>query len=322
MKCIAPRKPRRERMFCSNTLTKTPHRSSVATVFCAVWHKQPRKEELLRSHWENLKRQTVRVEPCYIFDNGDTPPDWLDAPWHSFQAPLTIYEAWSAGVALSTTRFVMNLNLDDRLADNAVQALVGHALATNASLVGGEWGIWFDDDHLLEPFQLTDLYNSHFKRDWPPKRAMDLRLGSGTGERGTFGPATLWDVSQTGKLYPTHFANGEPILSIGDAIFWNLIKRKGLVRERLPMLIGRYLSDPSRQAEFRKNNDIENLREHGISPTSFGQAVLAVNAKEGACGPSPEQVSRHSPTTRTSVEEKAETLSRLYEELMSTKQVA
>jgi hypothetical protein len=246
----------------------------LVSVFCAVWHKQPDKLKLLRSHHDNLRRQTLPVEPCYIFDNGDTAPAWLDAPWHSFDKPLTVYEAWAAGAALSQTRYVMNLNMDDRLADDAVRALLGLARATGAALVGGEWSILFDEAHLDRPFAMADLYDSQFAPTWPPRPLDGLRLGSGTGERGTFGPATLWDLSQTGRPYPTHFGNGEPILSIGDAIFWQLIQAKGLRMARLPMIVGRYLSDPSAQAEFRPNADHAHLNAHGVSSASFGSEVL------------------------------------------------
>ncbi|WP_405117115.1 hypothetical protein L0Z64_17065 [Phaeobacter sp. BS23] len=160
----------------------------LVTVFCAVWHKQPNKLELLRSHWENLKAQSIPVEPCYIFDNGDVAPDWLEAPWHSFDAPLTIYEAWSAATALAQTNYIMNLNMDDRLATNAVQAMVATAAATKSALVGGEWLVSFDESHLEQDFVVEDLWKTNFIADWPPKAQADLRLGSGTGERGTYGP--------------------------------------------------------------------------------------------------------------------------------------
>lgn len=278
-----------------------PDRPQVS-VFCAVWHKQPDKLELLRSHRENLRAQSIAVEPCYIFDNGDEPPAWLDAPWHSFAQPLTIYEAWAAGAALSHTRYVMNLNMDDRLATGAARALLGMAQATGAALVGGEWDIRFDTNHLTENFDVSDLYESQFAPDWPPKPLDGLRLGSGTGERGTYGPSTLWDVSQTGKPYPTHFGNGEPIKSIGDAIFWELIRAKELKLARLPMVIGRYYSASDAQAEFRPHADGENLRNHGLRPLSFGQEVLAHLAQQGT-------------SPRNKVEETAQTLSEAYTRL-------
>ena len=289
----------------------------VVTVFCAVWHKQPDKLELLRSHRENLRRQSVDVEPCYIFDNGDVAPDWLDAPWHSFAQPLTIYEAWAAAAALCRTRYVMNLNMDDRLADNAVRALLGLATATGAALVGGEWSIRFDPVHLDQPFAMSDLFESRFAPAWPPQPLKGLRLGSGTGERGTFGPATLWDLSQTGQPYPTYFGNGEPILSIGDAIFWKLISTKQMKMLRLPMIVGRYLSNPSQQAEFRAHNDQALLKSHGLSTVSFGNRVMQHVADAGRVSATqPPADTRHPAAPRSDVERRAQALSEIYAKML------
>ena len=47
------------------------------TVISAVWSGQRDKEALLRGHMENLDRQTQPHQRIYVFDQGDTPPDWL-----------------------------------------------------------------------------------------------------------------------------------------------------------------------------------------------------------------------------------------------------
>ncbi len=255
----------------TNEACERPH----VTVFCAVWHKQPNKLELLCSHWENLKSQSLGVEPCYIFDNGDQAPDWLDAPWHSFSEPLTIYEAWSAGVALSRTRFVAQLNMDDRLASNAIEAMLAMLLKNEVSFVSGDWRICFDQAHMDEKFEIEDVNNTQFKPDWPPKQVENLRLGSGTKERGTYGPCNLWDTNVIGRFYPSHFHNGEPILSAGDALFWHLLERSNIKMLRLAAIIGRYYSDPETQGEFRPHRDFENAAEHGISQVSFGSRILS-----------------------------------------------
>ncbi|AUQ75732.1 hypothetical protein [Phaeobacter piscinae] len=247
----------------------------LVTVFCAVWHKQPNKLELLRSHWENLKAQSIPVEPCYIFDNGDVAPDWLEAPWHSFDAPLTIYEAWSAATALAQTNYIMNLNMDDRLATNAVQTMVATAAATKSALVGGEWLVSFDESHLEQDFVVEDLWKTNFIADWPPKAQADLRLGSGTGERGTYGPATLWNLKQVGQWYPSYFGNQMPIKSIGDSIFWQMLANKKCKITRIPMIVGRYYSDEDSQAEFRPHQDNDHLRAHGVSLVSFANFILS-----------------------------------------------
>lgn len=258
-----------------NQPDETHENRPLVTVFCAVWHKQTDKLELLRSHWENLKAQSIPVEPCYIFDNGDEAPDWLDAPWHSFSAPLTIYEAWAAGVALAKTRYVMNLNMDDRLAVGAAQELVEAARTTKSALVGGDWLICFDREHLSLEFPVTGIEDTQFVPNWPPRPQQGLRLGSGSGERGTFGAATLWDLDIVGKWYPTYFGNGEPILSIGDTIFWTLLQQKKLKLTRLPKIIGRYYSDPDAQAEFRPHKDNELVKTEGLSKKSFANGVLS-----------------------------------------------
>ncbi|MBY6140964.1 glycosyltransferase family 2 protein [Leisingera daeponensis] len=245
----------------------------LVTVFCAVWHKQVGKLELLRSHWENLKAQSIRVEPCYIFDNGEEAPEWLDAPWHSFSEPLTIYEAWAAAVALAKTRYVMNLNMDDRLATNGAQELLNTAMTTSSALVGGDWLVCFDKQHLSLEFPVTDLEGTQYLPAWPPRRHQGLRLGSGSGERGTLGAATMWDLDIVGKWYPTYFGNGAPILSIGDTIFWGLLKHKNLKLTRLPKIIGRYYSDPDAQAEFRPHQDNDLLKSEGLSTRSFADGV-------------------------------------------------
>ncbi len=265
----------------------------VVTVFCAVWHKQPNKEELLRSHWENLKAQSIPVEPCYIFDNGDQAPEWLEAPWHSFDEPLTIYEAWGAGVGLGQTKYIMNLNMDDRLATNAIEAMVGTAEGTSAALVGGEWAVSFDTSHLEAQFEIKTLWGTTCSSDWPLMPQPNLRLGSGTGERGTFGPATLWNLDLLGHWYPTYFNNGEPVKSIGDTLFWRVIMQNKQKLTRIPMIVGRYYSNPNDQAEFRPHKDEEFLRDYGISPISFAQCVANRDfSKLPGRGPAPEDMNK------------------------------
>ncbi len=248
---------------------------ALTTVFCAVWHKQPDKEELLRSHWANLKAQNVPVEACYIFDNGDEAPEWLDATWHSFSEPLTIYEAWAAGVALARTPYVMNLNMDDRLATDAVRQMTAIAQATKSALVGCEWKVVFDRKHLTETFSSEDLWDSTFAPDWPPLPTPNLRLGSGTGERGSLGPATLWDINLLGKWYPTHFNNGEPIKSIGDMIFVQVLLLNKAKMTRVPLILGRYYSDVNTQAEFRTHRDDEYMESSGVSEESFATKIIS-----------------------------------------------
>ncbi|MDC9831796.1 glycosyltransferase family 2 protein [Rhizobium binxianense] len=261
-------------MHFTRVRTQSDCEGALVTVFCAVWHRQNNKLELLKSHYINVRQQSVSVRIVYIFDNGDMPPEWLDADCYVFSHPLSIYEAWSAAVAVSNSLFVMNLNMDDRLATNAVELLVGAACASSAALVGGEWLICFDNSHLDEPFKAPILTASEFAPDWPPKPRERLRLGSGSGERGTLGPATLWSLQAVGKYYPSYFGDGSLIKSIGDALFWNVFQQKNLKTVRLPLLIGKYFSSPSDQAEFRGNQDNELYQRFGVSNLSFADRIL------------------------------------------------
>ncbi|WP_431320262.1 glycosyltransferase family 2 protein [Rhizobium sp. YTU87027] len=267
-------------MHYTRVRTQSDFDTALVTVFCAVWHRQNDKHELLKSHYINLRQQSVGVRIVYIFDNGDMPPQWLDADCYVFSRPLSIYEAWSAAVALSKSLFVMNLNMDDRLATNAVELLVGAACASSAALVGGEWLVCFDKSHLDEPFKAPMLIASEFAPDWPPQPRERLRLGSGAGERGTFGPATLWNTKAVGKYYPSYFGDGSLIKSVGDSLFWNHFQQRRLKSTRLPLLIGKYFSSPQDQAEFRANQDNELFQRYGLSNLCFADRILGGEVPE------------------------------------------
>ena len=178
----------------------------------------------------------------------------------------------------------MNLNLDDRLAVNAVELLVGAACASSAALVGGEWLVCFDEEHLDQPFKAPLLLATEFVPDWPPRphQCPHLRLGSSTGERGTFGPATLWRADVIGKYYPSYFGDGSAIKSMGDALFWGFFQRNKLRTTRLPVLIGKYFSSPTDQAEFRPNEDMDRVQRHGVSATCFASRITSGEIRESS----------------------------------------
>ncbi len=94
------------------------------TVFCAVWHKDPARHDLIRGHCENLRSQTVAVHALYVFDGADSPPVWLNEETIAAKNSLTIFQAWNIALAAVRTPFVMNLNLDDRLAPDAIEKLI------------------------------------------------------------------------------------------------------------------------------------------------------------------------------------------------------
>ena len=118
------------------------------TVICAVWHRQEDKETLLRGHLRNIEAaRAARV--IYVFDGGDRPPEWLQGPRVSsvsVNEPLSIYQAWNIALSMVTTALVMNLNVDDRLAPDAIDRM-GAPLDADPEvfLVGGDWRICFTE---------------------------------------------------------------------------------------------------------------------------------------------------------------------------------
>jgi hypothetical protein len=173
------------------------------------------------------------------------------------------------GLSLVETPFVMNLNLDDRLAPDAVQQLEAALTRNGAALVGGDWKICYSQEETdaVEPCYPTDRLP--FVTGWPPSSGTRTRLGSGTGERGTFGPATLWrmDAHVGAPRYPWRFPDGTVIKVIGDVAWWSVIAnhlKRGLTR--VPLVIGNYHSRPGSQAEFRGPQDEAALIEQvGVS---------------------------------------------------------
>lgn len=229
------------------------------TVFCAVWSKEENKDELLRSHSRNLRSQTCTTFPLYIFDDGDV-PDGFGMPHVVCLDPLTIYEAWNLAVKLAPTEYVLNLNLDDRLFSNSIALMKDFLEASDSDLVGGEWLINFGSVRECIDDLRVEVSQTSFLPDWPPREGNNLRLGSGTGERPTYGPATMWKRSTTGMGYPHLFKNGEQIRSIGDALFWHSLKQAGRTLKKIPLMIGVYHSDAANQSEFRSHNDHENVK--------------------------------------------------------------
>jgi FkbM family methyltransferase len=247
-------------------------RLALTSVFCSVWHGDPQRADLLQGHAASLARQTVPVEPIYVFDSDDRPPEWLGGHNVSVRDPLTIYQAWNVALSLVSTPLVMNLNLDDRLYRNAVELLQNILLREGAMAVGGDWKICYSqaetDNAEQECYPANTL---PFLAAWPPTTGTVTRLGSGTGQRGTFGPATMWrmEAHLAVPRYPWRFADGTLIKSVGDAAWWAILqsdaKRKLL---RVPMVIGNYHSHPGEQAEFRPlpHDELRLMQTLGLLP--------------------------------------------------------
>jgi FkbM family methyltransferase len=240
------------------------------SVICAVWHGDPDRHELLRGHVENLARQTVPVEHIYVFDNGDTPPAWLEARAISVKEPLSIYQAWNVALSLVATPLVMNLNLDDRLAPDAVRVLEMEMLRNRAAAAGGDWKICYsqgETDSVAPCYPATDL---PFVQDWPPASGTRTRLGSGTGERGTLGPATIWrmEAHVGAPRYPWRLQDGSLIRSSADLAWWQILQSNPNFKViALPVVIGNYHSHPAGQAEFREGDERGLMADPGVSLT-------------------------------------------------------
>jgi FkbM family methyltransferase len=239
------------------------------SVICAVWHGDPQREQLLAGHAANLSAQTVRIESVYVFDGRDVPPESIPGRKIVVHEDLSIYQAWNVGLALVDTPFVMNLNLDDRLAPDAVERLEAALLEQGAALAGGDWKVCYSQDSTDAVEACYPAERLPFIADWPPRFGTRTRIGSGTGERGTFGPATIWrmDAHIGAPRYPWRLPDGTTLKIAGDAGWWllvmNHLKKKTV---RLPQIIGNYHSRPESQAEFRAPQDETKLLDQlGIS---------------------------------------------------------
>lgn len=225
------------------------------TVICAVWHGDPRRWDLLRGHLANIERQSAPVDIVYVFDGGDAAPDWLNAKSVCVKEDLTIYQAWNVALSLVRTPFVLNLNLDDRLARNAIELLENALLREGAAAIGGDWKICHSQDETDRTGNCDPVDRLPVAPDWPPKPGSASRLGSGTGHRQTLGPAVMWrmDAHVGFPRYPWRFHDGTPIRVLADAAWWTILSNHlGKKIARLPMTIGNYHSHPEEQAEFRK----------------------------------------------------------------------
>lgn len=231
------------------------------TVFCAVWHQDPRRHDLLKAHRENLRQQSRPVEVVYVFDGGDAAPGGLEAQTITASNPLTIYQAWNLALAAVKTPLVMNLNLDDRLAPDAVERLTGHLRTNAAVLAGGDWRICYSQEETDKVVPCHAAQDIPFSLACPPAVEAPRRLGSGTGERLSFGPATLWRVNAHIHIprYPWRLKDGTLIRSVGDGAFWYILSNTGAKTARLPMVIGNYHFHPDDQAEYRVSENLTDM---------------------------------------------------------------
>jgi hypothetical protein len=246
-------------------------RLAQTSVICAVWSGDPKRGDLLRGHMANLARQTVPVEPIYVFDNNDKIPPWLKGRAVVVREKLSLYQAWNVALSLVRTNFVMNLNLDDRLAIDAVAQLETALAPQDAALIGGEWNITYSqkETDAIDRCYLAELLPAI--ADWEQRApGVRTRLGSGTGEQGTYGPAVMWrlDAHIGAPRYPWRFPEGTVIRSAADAAWW-LILAKHLNKRllRLPVVIGNYHYHPKEQAQYRAvpQDELALIEQLGVS---------------------------------------------------------
>ncbi len=168
--------------------------------------------------------------------------------------PLTtIYEACESWrLRLVRSPLVMNLNLDDRLAPDAVTTRSRVPSPRAPTSPAGIGGSATRSPRLTPSPPVSRRAALPFVPGWPPAAGTTTRLGS-SGERGTRGPACMWKMSLHQRLrrYPWQFSDGAPIRVVGDAAWWALLGQLGHHLVRLPLIIGNYYSDPDEQAEFR-----------------------------------------------------------------------
>lgn len=233
------------------------------TVFCAVWHKDKNREALLRGHMKTLDQLQSQVDRIYVFDGNDSPPKWLKGEIIKVKSELTIYEAWNVALSRVMTPYVMNLNLDDRLHYKATSLMID-ALENGADLVGGEWEICFNQNETDSKIYTDNL---EFLPSWPPEHEKKTMLGSGNGQRGTYGPACAWKMNLHIDFprFPYSFSDGKKIKVIGDMLWWMVLKSKNKALYRIPAVIGKYHSHPNDQAEFRSDsNEFDTFKNFGI----------------------------------------------------------
>jgi hypothetical protein len=243
-------------------MSQPPPPPKPVTVIAAVWCGQADKEALLRGHMANLDRQTTPHERIYVFDGGDQPPDWLTGTAVGVREPLTLYQAWNVALSLVQTPFVMNLNLDDRLAVDAMEVMLARIEESPDNfLVGGDWKICStaeETDDVGRCYPISELPQT---QAWPPVPGVTARIGSGDGlYTWTLGPGCLWRMAAhlTIPRYPYRFLDGTLIRIVGDGVWWQLIQgHLNKLTVRTPMVVGNYRSWPANQAEFRYNADHE-----------------------------------------------------------------
>jgi len=118
---------------------------------------------------------------------------------------------------------------------------------------------------MASPLAAASAYANIAKLAADPSRALanppGAGLGSGTGERLTYGPATLWRMNAHAKIprYPWRLQDGSLIRSVADGAFWSILAHVGAGLSRLPLIIGNYHFHPQDQAEYRVKESLAEM---------------------------------------------------------------
>ena len=158
----------------------------------------------------------------------------------------------------------MNLNLDDRLAPDGIEKLAEHLHKEDAQLAGGDWRICYSQAETDAVTRCAPAWTLTYSDACPPAIEPNHRLGSGSGERATFGPATLWKMGVHAQVprYPWRLTDGTLIRSVADGAFWAILSHMGAKLARLPMIIGNYHFHPDEQAEYRHAESLSAVLPH------------------------------------------------------------
>jgi len=210
------------------------------SVICAVPHGLGDRDELLRGHADNLARQSIPVEPIYVFEAGEDIPGWLAGRAIGYGASLTRYQAWNIALSMVATPLVMNLNLADRLAPDAAEALEREREKENAIAVYGDWKACLSqaETDMVEPCLASALL---------PDAA---RASAGAGPFGWLGPSVLWrmDAHMRVPRYPWRLRDGTLLHETAEDVWRSILA--GLSHEKIahaPFLVGHCRNDRSHQ---------------------------------------------------------------------------
>jgi hypothetical protein len=234
------------------------------SVICAVPHDEPARDQLLRGHAANLARQTVPIEPIYVFDGGGEIPDWLQGRALSVGETLMRHQAWNVALSVVGTPMVMNLNLEDRLAPDGVEVLERELSRVDAMAVCGDWKI-------SDTEAQTDEVEPCYPADRLPiggAPGMPRRLGSSLEGYESLGPAALWrlEAHMQAPRYPWRLADGT-LLHHAAGLAWQTILTEKLCQKivRIPIILGNCRGLANRAGPSIPYDERPLLQDPGIS---------------------------------------------------------